>query len=184
MDTPVFYIFLFLHLISLIVGFGAVFVIDTFGLLWLVKKVPITRVVSVARITQVLIWIGWAGLVISGTVLISIKHHIDSLTVIKLFFVLLLGLNGLYLHFTKKNFESLHDTDSVPMLYRLRIGLASGTRIFLREEAGLPRMDQLWNSFSSGKGTIFGFLAKKWMDPARSSGSNLIRPPNPISMSS
>jgi hypothetical protein len=145
MDTPVFYIFLFLHLISLIVGFGAVFVIDTFGLLWLVKKVPITRVVSVARITQVLIWIGWAGLVISGTVLISIKHHIDSLTVIKLFFVLLLGLNGLYLHFTKKNFESLHDTDSVPMLYRLRIGLASA-------------VSQLgwWGAFT------IGFLHRHW----------------------
>jgi len=35
MDTTAFYIFLFVHLVSLIVGFGSVLVIDFFGLLWI-----------------------------------------------------------------------------------------------------------------------------------------------------
>ncbi len=38
MDSLIFYIFLFVHLTSLIVGFGAVLVTDFFGLLWLRKK--------------------------------------------------------------------------------------------------------------------------------------------------
>jgi hypothetical protein len=66
MESTVFYFFLFLHLISLIIGFGAVLVIDTFGLLWLFKKKPLPKVMEVAEVTQRLIWIGWAGMVVSG----------------------------------------------------------------------------------------------------------------------
>lgn len=51
---------LFIHLISLIVGFGSVIVIDTFGFLWLLKKVKLTFVNRVANVTQPLIWIGWS----------------------------------------------------------------------------------------------------------------------------
>jgi len=75
-----FYIFLFIHLISLIIGFGSVIVIDVFGLLWVLRKVDLKLVDKVAGITQKLIWIGWGGLVLSGIGLISIKGYIDNLS--------------------------------------------------------------------------------------------------------
>lgn len=124
MDTPIFYIFLFIHLVSLVIGFGAVIVIDTFGLLWFLKKVKIELVNSVANITQRLIWVGWCGLVISGTILLLYKGSIDSLTTIKLFLVLMLGLNGIFLHFIKKSFEKLQG-DNIPPIIMFRMSLAS-----------------------------------------------------------
>lgn len=57
---------LFIHLISTIVGFGAVIVIDVWGFLWIINKQKLSQVMSVARVTQILIWIGFFGLVLSG----------------------------------------------------------------------------------------------------------------------
>lgn len=115
MATLPFYIFLFIHLISLVVGFGAVIVIDTFGLLWIRKKVSLELVTTVANTTQKLIWLGWSGLVISGIGLIVMKGFVDNLTIIKLFFVAMLGINGIFLHHIKNNLENRN----------FRIGLAS-----------------------------------------------------------
>jgi hypothetical protein len=125
MDTPLFYVFLFMHLATLVVGFGAVIVIDSFGLLWLFKKVPLSQVMKVAETTQKLIWLGWSGMVLSGLVLITSKGYVDNLTKIKIFFVLMVGLNGIYLHFIKKRMEQLKEGELVPKLLLLRTGLAS-----------------------------------------------------------
>ena len=127
METLFFYIFLFIHLVSLITGFGAVIVIDTFGLLWLlkVKGVTLERVNGVAQITQRLIWLGWSGLVFSGIFLITMKGYVDHLTKIKLFFVVMIGLNGVFLHFIKKSMEALGNPNDVPKSIMFRIGLAS-----------------------------------------------------------
>lgn len=121
MTTLPFYIFLFIHLTSLIVGFGAVMVIDCFGLLWLLGRVKLSFVSSVANVTQRLIWLGWGGLVASGIVLAVIKGHIDELTQIKLFFVLMLGVNGILMHLLKKRMDALGDADTVPrsVLFRM-----------------------------------------------------------------
>ena len=106
MISNIFYIFLFIHLVFIIVGFGAVIVIDTIGFLWLRKKVKLAFVTQVAGITQRLIWIGWFGLVISGTVLLGLKGWpLGDLTKLKLFFVAMLGANGIFLHFIKKKFK-------------------------------------------------------------------------------
>lgn len=105
MTSTLFFIALFFHLIFLIVGFGSVILIDLFGLLWMIKKVPLVKIVEVARVTQYTIWAGWFGLVASGLVLITQKGYLDNLTQIKLFFVVLLGLNGIFLHFRKKEME-------------------------------------------------------------------------------
>ncbi len=125
MDTPLFFILLFIHVTSFIVGFGAVIVIDMFGSLWILKKVKLSQVNFVAGITQRLIWVGWTGLVLSGIGLILHKGYVDNLTMIKLFFVALLGLNGLFLHFIKKSTEHIGDNDEMPALARFRITLAS-----------------------------------------------------------
>ena len=123
MTTP-HIIWLFLHLISLVIGFGAVIVIDTAGLLWLTTRVSLEFVIKVATITQKLIWLGWVGLVISGLGLVQYRTGSDNLFIIKMFAVTLLGLNGVFLYSIHKKFEQLHGTE-VPARLQFKIGLAS-----------------------------------------------------------
>jgi hypothetical protein len=124
-----FYLFLFIHLVSFIVGFGSVITVDTFGSLWILKKVKLSTVNTVANVSEKLIWLGWGGLVASGACLLYIKSdgysYIDELTMIKIFFVALLGLNGLFLAFIKKSTAHLTDDMEMPKLARFRITLAS-----------------------------------------------------------
>jgi len=61
---------IFVHIVSFIIGFGAVIVIDSFGLLWLLKKTKLAFVMNVAGVTQKLIWLGWIGLVASGSAML------------------------------------------------------------------------------------------------------------------
>lgn len=130
MDTPLFYLLLFTHLSSLILSFGAVLVIDTFGFLWIIRRARMPFIIKVADVTQRLIWIGWILLVISGVGLITLKGHLDALTWIKLFLVGLIGLNGIFLHFIKKTYERLHSARHVPAISLFRIGLATAISQF------------------------------------------------------
>lgn len=126
MDSTHFYVALFIHLASLIVGFGSVLVIDTFGLLMLLGKQPLEMVKKVANVTQTLIWLGWGGMVVSGANLIYLKGYVDNLTKIKIFFVVLVGLNGIFLHFIKKlALEKFQNKNDIPRLWMFRMGLAS-----------------------------------------------------------
>lgn|SRR3989344_4471524 len=125
MDSTHFYIALFVHLASLIIGFGAVLVIDTFGLLMLLGKQPLEQVKKVAEVTQRLIWIGWGGMVVSGLNLIWLKGYVDNLTKIKLFFVLMVGLNGIFLHILKKALEKFQNKEDIPRIWMFRMFLAS-----------------------------------------------------------
>lgn len=127
MDSTAFYIFLFIHVVSLIVGFGSVVVIDVFGLLWLFKykNISLKKVNDTARITQALIWVGWFGLVLSGIGLITLKGYVDNLTKIKLYFVLLVGLNGIFLHFIKHKLEALATRAQMPPRLFLQILLTT-----------------------------------------------------------
>jgi hypothetical protein len=125
MDTIPFFIVLFFHVVSFITGFGAVIVIDTFGLLWLAKKVELKQVTKVASVTQGLIWLGWTGLVVTGTYLLIQKGTVSNLTMIKLFFVAMLGFNGILLHRLKKVMDVYAEKNDVPDLYKFRIGLSS-----------------------------------------------------------
>ncbi|PIR96568.1 MAG: hypothetical protein COT92_00280 [Candidatus Doudnabacteria bacterium CG10_big_fil_rev_8_21_14_0_10_42_18] len=116
---------LFVHIVSFIIGFGAVIVIDSFGLLWLLKKTKFAFVMDVANVTQKLIWLGWVGLVASGSIMLFWKGHIDNLMWIKLFLVLMVGINGVFLHRIKKSFESLSGDEQITNQHKFRIGLAS-----------------------------------------------------------
>ena len=119
-----FYIALFVHLTSLIVGFGSVVVMDTCGLMWLLGRRKMSDISRVAEITQPLIWIGWGGLVASGSALLYMKGFIDGLTWIKLFFVAMLGINGIFLHTINTRLKPLGDAP-IPGYLFFRIGLAS-----------------------------------------------------------
>ncbi|HET6353637.1 hypothetical protein [Streptomyces sp.] len=84
---------LFVHLASLVLGFGAVLVADYYGLLWLTGRCELGEAVGCASRLHTPIWAGLSGLVASGIML-----HPDlasPLTRIKLALVLLLSLNGL-----------------------------------------------------------------------------------------
>lgn len=121
----IYHLFLFLHLVFLIIGFGSVMVIDTCGLLWLLKKVKLSFTMSVAKITQPLIWMGWSGMVLTGIPLLWIKDVVSSLSTLKIFFVILIGINGIYLHFIKKSFEGISDSESIPKILYFRISFAT-----------------------------------------------------------
>jgi hypothetical protein len=125
MTTPVFFIFLFIHIISFITAFGAVIFVDFTGVLWMLKKVPLKTVTTIASVAPKLIWIGWSGLVISGIVLIYHKGFIDELTWIKLFFVVMVGINGINLHYISKATNKLGDVEVLPANIMFRTGLAS-----------------------------------------------------------
>lgn len=127
MNSLPFYLFLFLHLVSFIVAFGSVIVIDSFGFLFLVKKLGVTLklVNSVANITQRLIWLGFFGLIISGVPMLVMKGSVDELTKLKLFFVVLLGLNGVFLHLIKRSLEKMGEVEELPAHIGFRVGLAS-----------------------------------------------------------
>lgn len=83
---------LFVHLSSLIAGFGAVLVIDYFGLLWLLGRRSLDDVLALAGCLHLPVWAGTAGLMFTGVFL-----HPDlssPLTRVKLIAVLVIALNG------------------------------------------------------------------------------------------
>lgn len=86
----------FLHLVALLVGFGAVLTVDWLGLRWLLGHRPLSEVLGLARTAAVPIWSGLTGLTVSGLLL---HPDLESWpTRIKLGIVLVIGLNGLYAH--------------------------------------------------------------------------------------
>lgn len=128
MTTPLYYTLLFGHLIGLVIGFGSVIVIDSFGLLWVLKMwgMDLSLVRRVATITQRLIWVGFVLLLATGIPMLVIKGSVSDLTKLKLFLVLMLGLNGVFLHFIKKSLDALGENiTDVPARIHFRISLAS-----------------------------------------------------------
>ncbi|HEY6687063.1 MAG TPA: hypothetical protein VI094_12740 [Propionibacteriaceae bacterium] len=94
---------LFIHLISLVVGFGSVLAVDWYGLLSLSRRVTIGDVVLTAERMTPLIWIGLAGLTASGVLL---KPDLGSwLVVIKLCCVLGVGIVGVLALATSRQME-------------------------------------------------------------------------------
>lgn len=75
-------IVLFVHLGSLVVGFGAVLSIDWYGVLWLRGRTTLAVLVAHSHRTTALTWCGLAGLCLSGMLL---GPQLDSpLTLIKI----------------------------------------------------------------------------------------------------
>ncbi|OAR26453.1 hypothetical protein A8W25_08150 [Streptomyces sp. ERV7] len=83
---------LFVHLASLILGFGAVLAVDYYGALWLRGRKTLREVLDFTGPLHVPVWLGLGGLLFSGAFL-----HPDlgsPLTCLKLVLVLVLSLNG------------------------------------------------------------------------------------------
>lgn len=126
MDTPQFYVALFFHLSGLILGFGAVMVTDLYGLLWIRDRVRFPQVVRVSGVTEGFIWAGWGIMVMAGIPLILLKGVVDSLMIIKLFFVVVIGLNGIPLHLLHKRVRGYEEGEDVPTITMFRLMLCLG----------------------------------------------------------
>lgn len=121
MESTEFFILLFFHLSFLILGFGSVLVTDLYGLLWLWNRVRFKQIVRVSGVTEKFIWVGWTGMVAAGIPLILLKGEIDNLMMIKIFFVILIGLNGIPLHLIQKKLMEFKDKDTVPGIFIFRL---------------------------------------------------------------
>lgn len=84
---------LFGHLACLVLGFGAVLAVDWVGLLWLLGHRTLPEVLETAGNVQVPIWIGLAGLLVSGVLLEP--DLTGPWTRLKLVLVLVVIWNGL-----------------------------------------------------------------------------------------
>lgn len=92
---------LFVHLASLIVGFGAVLMIDWHGLLWMTEWSDVRELRQADRTLVLPVWVGLAGLLASGALLAPDLQ--SPMTQLKLVAVLVLSLNGVAL--TRWTFE-------------------------------------------------------------------------------
>ena len=118
---------LFVHLISLVVGFGSVLAVDWYGLLSLSHRVTIGDVLLTAERMTPLIWIGLTGLTISGVVL---KPDLSSwLIVVKLCCVLGVGIVGVLALSTSRLMERQMPTPAQSVVRRGMV-LAGASQTF------------------------------------------------------
>jgi hypothetical protein len=118
---------LFVHLASLLFGFGAVGIIDLHGLLWMAGRRRFGEVTRLVQAVEPIIWAALAGLLVSGSLLEP--HPGVPLTRIKLALVLVIGLNGAIaqgLHAATRRLPQDMTFASCPRRYRTSV-LASAT---------------------------------------------------------
>jgi hypothetical protein len=130
---------LFCHLAALLLGFGAALTVEWFGLLWLLRRRPLSAVVQTAHGAHLPIWLGLAGLAGSGVLLTP--ERLPAATTVKLVVVLVIALNGLYARRLQR---------------RLAAGPAPARPIMLRA-AGAALVSQCgwWTA------TVIGFLTTR-----------------------
>lgn len=95
---------LFIHLFSLVIAYGSVIFVDFYGLFWVLGKKTKTQMLEVSKTAQILIWIGLAGLLLSGKFLHP--NFTKPLTQLKMLLVLIIICNGVNLHFVQKATKS------------------------------------------------------------------------------
>lgn len=95
---------LFIHLFSLVIAYGSVIFVDFYGLFWVLGKKTKTQMLEVSKTAQILIWIGLAGLILSGKFLHP--NFTKPLTQLKMLLVLIIICNGVNLHFVQKATKS------------------------------------------------------------------------------
>lgn len=110
---------LFGHLAALLLGFGAVLVAEWFGLLWLLRRRPLASVLHVAAGTHLPIWLGLAGLGVTGVLLAP--SELGTATTVKLGMVLVVALNGLYVRRTQQRLATSGSTVARSVLVRASV---------------------------------------------------------------
>ncbi|MGP3924729.1 hypothetical protein [Streptomyces sp. 8N616] len=121
-DPPLLAAARFLHLAALIVGLGSVLAVDWFAILWTLGRRSLEDVLQAACALQMPIWLGLAGLVLSG---LFLRPNLSSpLTAIKLGLVLAVMLNGLYAHWLGQRVRQWQ-TQRVPRRLLIQSGIAA-----------------------------------------------------------
>lgn len=120
------HIALFVHVVSVVVGFGAVLSVDLYGLQWSLKRRQLGEVLNHAASLEPLIWVGLAGLTLSG---LFLEPELSKpRTWVKMVLVLAVTLNGLnarqLTHQAKKFGSALHP-GAVPASLLRRVAAAS-----------------------------------------------------------
>jgi len=105
---------LFVHLASLVLGFGAVLVADYFIILWVIRRFTFAEAIGGVARLQMPIWIGLLGLVLSGVLLNP--DLAGGMTRVKLVFIALLTLNGLQATILGRRMEASAGELSVQLL--------------------------------------------------------------------
>ena len=83
---------LFIHLMSMAIGFGAVIMVDVYGLMWLFGFRTLANMVELTTVAHTVIAVGVGGLLASG---IALNPNLSSpLSRFKMGLVLVLMLNG------------------------------------------------------------------------------------------
>lgn len=116
---------LFVHVVSMAVGFGSVVMIDVYGLMWLFGRRTLADLTSLSMAAHGVIAVGVGGLLASG---IALKPDITSpLARLKLGLVLVLMLNSVaaqrYLHRMRQELPPGTRGDGIPWT-EFRRGLA------------------------------------------------------------
>ena len=87
---------LFVHLVSVVVSFGAVIFLDIYGLLWLFGQRDVGDILKLVSTGHALISLGLIGLLVSGLML---NPNLDSWLIrVKMALVLVVMLNGANAH--------------------------------------------------------------------------------------
>jgi hypothetical protein len=107
---------LFAHLAALVVGLGAVIVIDWLGILWALGRRTFVEVTQTAFTVNGLIWAGFTVLVVSGALLEP--NTASALTRLKLGMVLVIAINGLHAHTLAPGLRAARDDVSPDLLAR------------------------------------------------------------------
>jgi len=90
---PVFQAAVLVHLASMAVGLGGVVAVDAVGLRWLRNRRPLGDVLRIGADVEVPIWLGYAGLLVSGALLAPDLSQ--PLMWVKLLLVLGIGVGGI-----------------------------------------------------------------------------------------
>ncbi|MCA1677009.1 MAG: hypothetical protein LC799_34135, partial [Actinobacteria bacterium] len=118
---------LFVHLIALIISFGAVLAVDWFALLWLLGRQSLVDLSKVSAAAHLPIWLGLLGLVLSGALL---RPDLSQpLTWLKLVLVLLVTLNGLHAYAIGERLAQFQAGTVPRWLLRRAVGAASVSQL-------------------------------------------------------
>jgi transposase-like protein len=119
---------LVLHVLALVVAFGAVVVVDWHGLLWMAGRRGLRESTRVAASASPLIWGGVAGLLCSGVLLNPDPSR--PLTWVKLALVLVLAVNGAGLSRLRRSTAHLGAAASLAQLPRRLRHTMAATMLF------------------------------------------------------
>ena len=93
--APAYSLAVVLHVLSMVVAFGAIILVDWHGFLWLVGRRTLAEIIRLDGAATPLIWGGLAGMLVTGAFLSP--HLASPMTDLKLAAVLVLSLNGIML---------------------------------------------------------------------------------------